>query len=199
MLIPCDTRKGVIDTMDWSFLLKVLSSCGFDPVFCKWIEVILYSARLSINFNGHSVGVFSCNRGVRQGDPLSPLLFCLAEDVLTRAISKLVDQGRLLPMASSRGYKTPSHVLYANDILIFCRGTKRNLECLMSLFIRYSEAFGQYVSWDKYRFYSGAIPHSRLHNLSDILGFGIDHLPFMYLGVPLFRGKTRKVFFATYC
>jgi hypothetical protein len=69
------------DTLEWSFLLKVLKSFGFNEVFCNWIHIILQSAYLSISINGKSHGYFNCTRGVRQGDPLSPLLFCLAEDV----------------------------------------------------------------------------------------------------------------------
>lgn len=72
-----DSKKA-FDTIDWSFLLKVLSAFGFNSTFCKWIGVILHSAMLSIVVNGHPTGFFSCKRGVRQGDPLSPLLFCIA-------------------------------------------------------------------------------------------------------------------------
>lgn len=87
--------KRAFDTLDWNFLLKILSSFGFDHQFCKWIIVVLHSAKLSVFINGNSVGFFPCKRRVRQGDPLSPLLFCLAEEVLSRGISKLVDSGRL--------------------------------------------------------------------------------------------------------
>lgn len=67
--------KKEFDTIDWNFLLKVLQSFGFDNKFCFWVEIILKSARLSISVNGKSTGLFSCSRRVRQGDPLSPLLF----------------------------------------------------------------------------------------------------------------------------
>lgn len=103
--------KNVVDTIDLNFLLQVLESFGFNSQFCNWIKVILHSAKLSFLVNGRSIGYFSCKRGVRQGDPLSPLLFCLAEDVLSRGISLLVKEGKLNSMSGPRGFKTPSHVL----------------------------------------------------------------------------------------
>lgn len=179
--------------MDSSFLLKTLKAFGFDPIFCNWIKVILHLAKVSILVNGHAVGFFSCKRGVRQGDPLSPLLFCIAKDILSRAISLMVQQGKLHPMSSLRGYAVPTHVLYADDLMIFCKGSMRNMQNLISVCNKYNVASGQVISNEKSKIYNGFIPHNRLSSIVSILGFGISHLPFVYLGVPLFKGKPRKV------
>lgn len=84
----------VFDTLEWGFLIKVLNRFGLNSKFCSWKNTILHSATLSISVNGKLNGYFNCKRGVRQGNPLSPLLFCIAEDVLSRNITKLVDQGK---------------------------------------------------------------------------------------------------------
>lgn len=70
--------KKAFDTLDLKFLMKVLDAYGFDRKFYSWIKTILNSARLSFWVNGNPVGYISCKRDVRQSDPLSPLLFCLA-------------------------------------------------------------------------------------------------------------------------
>jgi len=106
------------DTIKWYFLIKVLKAYGFNSAFCNWIQVILESAYMSISINGSQIGYFKCKRGVRQGDPLSPLLFCIAEDVLSRSITNLVAQGKISLLSSSRHHCIPSHVLYADDVVI---------------------------------------------------------------------------------
>lgn len=86
---------------------------------CSWINTILNSATLSINVNGKLNGFFKCKTDVTQRDPLSTLLFCIAEDVLSRNISRLVEQGKIELIKGTIHFQIPSHSLYADDIMIF--------------------------------------------------------------------------------
>ncbi|CAJ2645555.1 unnamed protein product [Trifolium pratense] len=190
LAMKIDIRKA-FDTLDWDFLLKVLHTFGFSPVFCNWIKVILHSACLSIVINGRPSGYFTCRRGVRQGDPLSPILFCLAEEVLSRSITKLVEDGSLQLIPGTRGNFVPSHILYADDVMIFCRATLANINILKGLFQRYGEASGQIINPSKSTFYVGSISATRTNRIADMLGFSIGTLPFIYLGVPIFKGKPK--------
>ncbi|KAK2449352.1 hypothetical protein QL285_008554 [Trifolium repens] len=131
LAIKIDIAKA-FDTLDWNFLLKMLKSFGFCPTLCNWIHTILHSAKLSISINGKQEGFFSCARGVKQGDPLSPLLFCLAEEVLSRGLSKLVSDGLLKPTKGTRNVSIPSHILYVDDVMLFCKGTAANIEIVIS-------------------------------------------------------------------
>jgi len=183
------------DTLDWHFLLKVLKSFGFCSKFCNWIHSILSSARLSVSINGKLHGYFSCSRGVRQGDPLSPLLFCLAEEVISRRLTKLVREGELKLINGTRDIQIPSHILYADDMMIFCKGTKSNIKALKKAFMDYAEASGQLVNPQKSSIYAGSISSSRLNQIANQIGFQIGTLPFTYLGVPIFKGKAKYVYF----
>ena len=127
MAIQIDFKKA-FDTLDWKFLLHVMRCFGFSKTFCDWIEDILHSARISILLNGSLVGFFDYSRGVRQGDPLSPLHFDIAEDFLSRYLSSLCSFGALELSSVGRGLHTPSHLLYADDILIFLRASTHNME-----------------------------------------------------------------------
>jgi len=107
------------------------------------------SAKLSILVNGNALGYFSCSRGMRQGDPLSLLLFCLVEQVLSRALELERTSNNLQPMSYCRGTCLPTHILYANDMFICCFGSRKNVRCLLRIFKDYSDASGQLVNFDK--------------------------------------------------
>jgi hypothetical protein len=193
LILKIDITKA-FDTLEWPFLLKVLRSFGFCDKFCNWIDTILKSASLSISVNGKMHGYFNCTRGVRQGDPLSPLLFCIAEEVLSRNLSKLVVDGQLRSFKGTRNVPVPSHCLYADDVLVFCNGRQSNLVALKHLFSRYAMASGQVVNGSKSTLFAGSISQARVHQIAIFLGFTIGTLPFVYLGVPIFKGKPKSIY-----
>ncbi|XP_019455087.1 PREDICTED: uncharacterized protein LOC109356210 [Lupinus angustifolius] len=190
--IKLDIKKA-FDTLEWNFLLQTLQAFGFNQTFINWISLIIHSAKLSITVNGHNIGFINCYRGVRQGDPLSPILFCLTEEVLSRGITKLVMDNKLSTIIGPKNLHSPSHVLFADDILIFCKGTKRNLTCLKKLVMDYAMASGQQINVSKSRFYTSITNHIRIASNSTTLGFVQGNLPFIYLGIPLFKGKPKKL------
>ena len=194
LALKVDIAKA-FDTLDWTFLLKVLKKLGFNEIFCKWIHSILMSAKLSVSINGKLHGFVSCSRGVRQGDPLSPLLFCLAEEVISRSLTRNVINGNLKLIHGTRDIAVPSHIIYADDMMIFCKGTSSNLNCLKNIFLAYAETSGQMVNPQKSSIFAGSITNRRLNHIASILGFKIGTFPFTYLGVPIFRGKPKKSYF----
>lgn len=194
MALKIDVSKA-FDTLNWSFLIKVLKGFGFSGIFCRWIESILSSTMVSISINGSQQGYFTCKRGVRQGDHLSPLLFCLAEEALSRGISKLVEDGEVDLISSSRGTQVPSHCFYADDLMVFCKGKVSNLEALKSLFTRYANCSGQIINASKSFFYACGINQARLAHITNVLGFNVGNLPFTYLGAPIFKGKPKAIHF----
>ena len=180
------------DTLEWKFLLTVLSKFGFNSQICSWIHTILKSATLSISVNGKQNGYFHCKRGVRQGDPFSPLLFCIAEDVLSRNITKLVQQNKIDLIKGSRSTSVPSHSLYADDIMIFGKGRISSIQALMQLFTSYALASGQIINPAKSTVFFGSISNARINYITELIGFNKGSLPFTYLGVPIFKGKPKR-------
>ncbi|XP_057790991.1 uncharacterized protein LOC131008108 [Salvia miltiorrhiza] len=139
--------------------------------------------------------LLKCSRGVRQGDPLSPILFGIAEDVLSVLFQNCVDSGNLVPMKITRGTAFPTHLLYADDILVFGRATTANARKITHIFEFYGSLSGQICSMEKSHVYFGDKTPNRLkRHIINILKFRKGSLPFNYLGVPIFSGRVKASF-----
>ena len=99
------------------------------------------------------------------------------------------------PMFYCRGVSIPTHILYADDVLIFCAGTKQNIRCVQNISHDYSEVSDQIINNSKSRLYSGAMGTSRSQMIAGMLGFSAGTIPFIYLGCPIFNGKPKGVYF----
>lgn len=144
--------------------------------------------------NGKIVCYFSCKRRFRQGKPLTTILFCIAEEVPRRGILALLESRKLQHVAGPKSFRTPSHVMYANDIIIFCRGTSKNIKELISLFEVYGNT--SLIKWlvrRKSFFFHGGINVRQVEALSQLLEFKQSRIPFDYLRLPIFKGKPRKI------
>ena len=103
ILVILDQEKA-FDRVNRSFLLHLLQIYGFGPEFCRWISTFYNSAFTQIILNGWLSQRISLARGVRQGDPLSPLLYVLCVEVLASLIRRCPGvEGFLLPDARGRG------------------------------------------------------------------------------------------------
>ena len=90
LLLLLDFEK-CFDSLEWSFLDKTLAFFGYGQKFRKWISIFYTDAHSCIINNGFLSDRFQVNRGVRQGDPLSPYLFILVAEILTNCILKHPD------------------------------------------------------------------------------------------------------------
>jgi hypothetical protein len=126
------------DHVNWDFLLYMLKRCSFGGKWCSWIAHCISSMLFSVLVNGSSNGFFSSSRGLRQRDPLSVLLFVFVMEALSRMISVVVSGGLL--EGFKVGNATYSHLLFADDTLIFCNAHSSQLRYLRTLFLLFEAA-----------------------------------------------------------
>lgn len=180
------------DRLEWDFLLQALKAFGFSTVFCNLIERMLNNCWFSIILNGSSVGYFKSTRGVRQGDPLAPSLFILAEEALSRGIDHLFRSGQLQYYQVPRGCIPISHLLYADDTLIFLNGSSNNVRKLLDFIRVYEHSSGQKVNINKSSFIvSQKSSPATICRLSTLSGFQHKTGISSYLGVPLYEGRKK--------
>lgn len=86
--------KKLLDRIEWRFLEKILLKLGFIQSIVELIMLIVTSVTYSFLLNGSRVGRLTPNRGIRQGDPLSPYLFICCVKPFIQMVEAAVGQGR---------------------------------------------------------------------------------------------------------
>lgn len=94
VLLKLDITKA-FDSVSWAFLLKVLHHLGFGNRWCEWISILLSTASMCVLLNDTPWPPISHRKGLRQGDPLFPMLFVIMIDVLNSKIQQAVSSGIL--------------------------------------------------------------------------------------------------------
>jgi hypothetical protein len=119
----------------------------------------------------------------------------LAEEVLSRGLSLLVDNLKLKHIAVLRTTLPPSHVLFVDDVMVFIQGNATYMRALMRFMEEYACNSGQEVNKDKSLLFLGTFAVPWQHNIQSIMGIKVGTLPFTYLGLPIFRGRPKSVYF----
>jgi hypothetical protein len=98
VILKLDFEKA-FDKIEHGAMLEIRKKKGFGQRWLSWMRLIFNTGTSSVLLNGTHGEVFHCRRGVRQGDPLSPLLFVLAADLLQTIVNKVKDLGLLNPLS----------------------------------------------------------------------------------------------------
>ena len=141
------------------------------------------TARFLVLINRSLVGFFGSSCGLRHGDPLSPLLFLLVMEVLSRLLKRTEDGGFLSGFQANpntRGGLHISHLLFADDTILFCDASKEQL-----LHIHMVQIFFEAITGLKVNVGKSEIVVGNLDALARILYCKVGCLPMSYLGMPL--------------
>jgi len=114
-MLKIDIQKA-FDSMYWDFLEDVLTELRFPKVFVTWIMSCITSVFFSVHINGQSAGEFPGGRGLKQGDPLSPLLFDISMEYFSQLIHKhsLAKDFRFHPHYKSMQL---THLMFVDDLI----------------------------------------------------------------------------------
>ena len=140
------------DHVNWEALFYLLGRMGFGLKWRGWIKACVTSVCFSVLAYGSPKGFFGSSRGLRQRDPLSPLLFLLIMEVLSRLLKKTKEcnliQGFHVGSVNSVGVRI-SHLLFVDDTILFCDASRKQLLSirLVVLFLGFYGYEGQ--CWEK--------------------------------------------------
>ena len=145
ILLSLDQEKA-FDRVDQTFLSNVLTRFGFGPSFCRWISTLYCHANMQILLNGFLTEQIPLERGVRQGDLLSPLLYVFCSEVLACNIhSEPRYNGFLLPGGKGKHFKIRQ---YADDSTCFVKDIF-SLRILLYILRHYEAGTGAKLNFSK--------------------------------------------------
>lgn len=100
----------------------------------------------AFNINGKKVGYVIPQRGIKQGNPLSPYLFLLCAEGFSNLIQWAVNSRKVSSVKISRSGPLVSHLFFAGDFLTFCKATTQEARELKRMLVKYEAASGQQIN-----------------------------------------------------
>ena len=182
-ILNVDLRKA-FDSVDWDFVYDMLSALQFPPRFIEWITACISSPTYSVSYNGSLHGFFKGQRGLRQGDPLSPYLFVICLEYLSRSLGGLRNNPDFNFHPKCGGQKI-THLAFADDLVLFSRGDPISVGLLMENLTHFGDCSGLKISMSKSSFHSAGIESADIEEIRRITGFSQGSFPFRYLGIPI--------------
>ncbi|XP_058721841.1 uncharacterized protein LOC131593425 [Vicia villosa] len=122
--------------------------------------------------NGQMSKILQAKRGLRQGDPISPLLFTLIMEYLHRLLGTLKQSAgfNFHPRCAKLGI---TNICFADDLLLFARGDVNSIRHMMDKFHQFSEATGLRANPAKCRIYFGGLNDQMQHDIATTINFGV--------------------------
>lgn len=137
------------DRVQWPFLVEVMRKKNFGEKFIGWIINAVEGGRVAININGEQGEFFRTYRGLRQGDPLSPILFNLVGDALDLILESAKKAGVLEGLTPNLIEGGITHLQYADDTILFVKPSRQNIATLKFLMFCFEEMSGMKINYQK--------------------------------------------------
>jgi hypothetical protein len=190
LFLKLDIAKA-FDTVRWDYLLEVLERMGFGPRWRGWISTLLSTATSSVLINGAQSRKFKHMTGLRQGDPLAPMLFILALEPLQHLLVLEEEVSNLSPIHTSMTKIRIS--LYADDAAIFVNPVKEEIDSIKEVFQAFGVASGLKVNLSKSAAYPIKCENIDLQEVLQNFPCAIRSFPCKYLGLPLSTRSLKRI------
>lgn len=195
MVFKIDLEKAY-DKVSWDFLKDTLHYFNFCDEWINMTMSCVSNFRTAVLWNGEPLEDFTPQRGLRQGDPLSPYLFVLCMERLSVIINSKVQDGSWKGIKVSRNAPQLSHLFFADDLILFGEASTKNCSTITNVLNDFCCMSGQTISFAKSKMYvSNNVPVELARNMSNSCGIPLTNNLGRYLGIPLIHGRTKKDLF----
>lgn len=190
-LMKIDLRKAY-DMVSWEFVEEALQSYGFPERFVQLIRTCVSSPKYTVKVNGDGHGFFAGKRGLRPGDPMSPLLFVLVMEYLSKTLKCMshLPDFHFHPMCKKLKL---THLVFADDLMIFCKGDIQSVARVMEALDHFSRVTGLEANLEKSNIFLAGVNDQLRDQLILKTGVTLGVFPIKYLGLPLSSKKWSKM------
>ncbi|XP_077246062.1 uncharacterized protein LOC143885910 [Tasmannia lanceolata] len=189
LCIKLDLKKA-FDMIRRESLLLFLKKIGCNDIWCNWIHECIDTPSFSILINGSPVGYFTSRNGIRQGDPISPLLFCICMEMFSCIVENAI-HSKSFSSPFCRGDLIVSHLLFADDMLVFSKASPASAQGIRNCIHQFNDCSGLEVNISKSKnFYSESAKSLRT-TIDPILHIPEGQFPVRYLGLPLISTRLK--------
>ncbi|MCH80227.1 cysteine-rich receptor-like protein kinase [Trifolium medium] len=181
------------DSVDWDFLEFVMRKMNFPWKWRKWIRESTSTAMVSVLINGSPTKEFIMERGLRQGDPLSPFLFLMVAEGFNVLMQKVIMDREFEGYGVGRDEElTISHLQFADDTLVIGKRSWANIFTVKAILQLFEIISGLKVNFHKSELIGINVDDSWLKDAASVLNCKVGSLPFYYLGLPI-GADPRKI------
>lgn len=195
MAVKTDIAKAY-DRLEWRFLKEAMTCMDFGEQWIQWIMECVSTVSYSVLINGRAEGHIIPERGLRQGDPLSPYLFILCAEVLSHMMMKAMDDRSLLGVKIALQAPPINHLLFADDSLFFSLANLKAAKKLKHIFNTYEAISGQSINLNKSSITFGSKVRTEVKTrMRNVLGIHNEGGIGKYLGLPEQFGSKKSEMF----
>lgn len=181
------------DKVSWNYFEAILNAFGFDKQWIKWILALIKSSMFSILVNGSPSEPFSPSRGIRQGDPLSPFLFFILMEGLSRLIIAMKNEGKIKGLQPFHSIPATMHQQFVDDTMLHGTSTVKEALAFKKILDLFSKASGMEINISKSTIFFFNTHLAIQKYLSSMLGFRRGSITLRYLGAPLTNKPWQKI------
>ncbi|KAJ6925966.1 hypothetical protein NC651_010415 [Populus alba x Populus x berolinensis] len=188
-LFKLDFHKA-FDSVLWDYVNEVMASMGFGSRWRGWIMQCISTTKMSVLVNGSPTKEFSLEKGLRQGDPLSPFLFNIAVQGLSCILQRGCDLGLIEGVSIGQAGFHLSYLQFADDTLIFSSASLESMQNVKRILLCFELMSGLKVNFSKSSIFGVGI-EDQCDYTAQTLRCKQGHLPFKYLGLPIGANSCR--------
>ncbi|XP_077228447.1 uncharacterized protein LOC143861406 [Tasmannia lanceolata] len=187
MCLKLDIRKA-FDNVCHHSLRLFMKKIGFNEVWCLWISQCISDPSFSILINGTPKEFFLSSNGIRQGDPLSPLLFCIVMEMFSIIFNEAMVSNQIRTPFRRRDLQI-SHLLFADDVILFASVDRITASGITNCLDKFSACSGLSINLLKSEVFFSGGDISLKQSSTQALRIPEGTLPVTYLGLPLIPSR----------